>query len=489
MQIKKDDNLTLTIPLDVDVVFLPFEFASEALDDLINWQREDKKRKIVVIAFDVIETVALSDTVFVRYVHSNLKESFLNILWEHVFMKTFLFQPENKIWQYSDIFISLLHGVHLVASEYSDFGVGVYKNVRENALSQTNSFLYSKFKNSLKDIPAFICGAGASLLENLEHLKELSSKAVIASGGAALPILSRHGIDLHLIAGLDPDPERKKLLMSSFFQVPFFYQKRFSSQILSLIQGKKVALPSSKGYTFEEWLDLDAGQELCDFEGGWTVTTLLLSLLAHMGCSPIFLVGVDLAYKDVMYADENRNEEGLNAKKDLITKPDWLKAKEWIEEFALQHPENKIISTSSLTMFSHCQNISLEEAKLLLNQEVMDLKGLIHAVIEKASVKGSFNKYKKAFEEFDQSLASTEKILLSLIELFSIYHPHSPIDKGVFILLEYDLYEEIFYKNVLKPLWDVWQHVFARYSFSFEQEMKLQQILLFQTALEHYMKT
>jgi hypothetical protein len=71
----------------------------------------------------------------------------------------------------------------------------------------------------------------------------MSSKAVIFAGGAlGSSFFSSGQARVHIAAGTDPDPSYHRFLESAHFNLPFFYQDRFSYNILSKVHGEKISV-------------------------------------------------------------------------------------------------------------------------------------------------------------------------------------------------------------------------------------------------------
>ena len=467
---------------DLDILCVPQDVFVEYRHVLTTWKDGMPKRKIAIFDDDIFaDAVGEDDPDLVRYpLAVDPKETFVRFAWEHVFLRTALWLPNGYTWPWACDCNTALQGVHLVASEMQDYGVRVYHNVKQNLLHQVYSF--AALKDCLSQTPAIICGAGSTLSDNIDHISGLYQNTLICAAGAAACALSRASAPFHAAAGLDPSPDYYRFLQSSLFEIPFFYQNRFSSDILDKIQGEKIALPSNAGYVFEEWIAEHLGSDTASFDAGWTAATLLVSLATHMGCNPIILVGVDLETDEHRYAHELLQEHDVSSSAN--TKKDWMMSRLWLKEWVEKHPHITFINTSKHHFLPSGCNISLQKVMSSLIVEERDVKGLLHAAKEKARRKSHYDRVKRAFDELEESFVIAEEILKKMVDLFAFYHPHDPTAKGEFILLEYDLKELACYSVVLMPVWQVWQHVFARHSAIAHQA--LHRILFFQTILTAY---
>lgn len=468
---------------DTDVLCIPSEYFQDILPSLLQWVEKGDRYVLILwqsASFDSFIDISPRIRSFV--LHDPIEESFKQIAWEYVFLRIKLWSPSP--WKHKDLFEHTLLGVHLVASDYQDFGSKVRSNVCINTKAQDKHYSLDALKGSMKGIPAIICGAGPTLSENMEQLCQMRSSALILAGGAAIKALSSRSVFFHAAAGIDPDPDYERFVESSAFETPFFYQDRFSSEILSMIHSQKIRLPSTSEYPFEEWLKQEMGSQQSPFDGGWTVATLMTSLATHLGCSPIVFVGMDFGYKDKMYTEEltatDHSDEGAILMQGQIkTKSDWIMASHWIEQWIKTHPEARFINTSSISCFAGSESASLHSVQKELSKSY-DVKGDLHSALEEAKIKRSLDRASLAFEELDESVCRTKDLLASMVKLFESYYPEDPTSKGEFILAEYDLYDELCYKVVIEPVWRVWKHVFARIEDLPIDRRRLHEILFFQ---------
>ncbi|MCK6532576.1 MAG: DUF115 domain-containing protein [Polyangiaceae bacterium] len=149
-------------------------------------------------------------------------------------------------------------------------------------------------RNQLVGVPAFIVGAGPSLAKNAELLREATAKGVVFSTNSSGRVLARHGIEPQIfccIESVDVSP-----LVGS---VPFVDR---SIRAFSLSAHPRT-FRTGKGPLFPVWEGIP---ELCEplerltglpgLAVSGSVSTLAFSLAYAFGCSPIVLVGQDLAY-------------------------------------------------------------------------------------------------------------------------------------------------------------------------------------------------
>ena len=149
-------------------------------------------------------------------------------------------------------------------------------------------------RNQLVGVPAFIVGAGPSLGKNAELIREATAKGVVFATNSSGRVLAKHGIEPQIfccIESVDVSP-----LVGS---VPFVDR---SIRAFSLSAHPRT-FRTGKGPLFPVWEGIP---ELCEplerltglpgLAVSGSVSTLAFSLAYAFGCSPIVLVGQDLAY-------------------------------------------------------------------------------------------------------------------------------------------------------------------------------------------------
>ena len=222
-------------------------------------------------------------------------------------------QADLEFWTY-------LHRVY--SAEYRDAGRHFFLNFYQNLLNLPKAGLVNGLYKQFKDLPAIICGAGPSLDKNLDVLKTLTDKALIFAGGTAMNAVNSHGLIPHWGVGIDPnETQRSRLIMNTAYEVPYLYRSRMNHPSLNLIHGVTVYVPGSSSYLLPEWFEeqLKISSEV--IEEGFNVINFSLSLACAMGCNPIILVGVDLAYTDMKsYPSGVKNHPTYIKQEDFKTK-------------------------------------------------------------------------------------------------------------------------------------------------------------------------
>lgn len=300
--------------------------------------------------------------------------------------------------------------------EYITYGETFFQNFFRNMFALPSAYLAEKMFGKFKGMPAIICGAGPSLEKDLADLETLTDRALIFAGGSSINTISLNGLLPHFCVSIDPNwNQYARLFMNQAFQVPFFYRNRIFPQALSLIQGDRLYVPGSGGHEiakyFEKKLGIEASEEIPE---GNNVVNFSLSIATALGCNPIILLGVDLAYtEDKSYApgilkhpifDADKEISTRSLQEDLITKTDvhgktvntlwkWVAESLWITQFAVTHPEIEIINaTDGGIGFEGVKNIPLKDLLDKVFSRTFDMKTLVHKEIQDAKMPAGINK-------------------------------------------------------------------------------------------------
>ncbi len=401
------------------------------------------------------------------------EEIFKQIAWEFVFLRCHYVINSDAQQALFDKLAFYQSAIHLIASDYSDLGIGVFKNFLANAQllsrSKHGAALYNEFKNT----PAIICGAGPSLNQDLELLKKVSDRALIFGGGSSLQLLSQAGITPHFGAVIDSCAPVKRFLHQSNFEMPLFFQNRVSSELLSHAHGPLLWMRSNGNYPIEDWLMSYLEISTPVFDAGWNVVTFSCALAKAFGCDPIILVGADLACDE-----QSIYSPGIDAKPDaqeffsiknrqgqrVLTKRDFLMASHWLEAFANKHDNRRFINCSS-------QGIDIEgfvnrSFKEVVENELTLQRDLYNEVSAKVAVASdSFcDNYllQRGVAQIAASLKRCDSFCLQLIKRLEKTYPELPKKDGEFLFLEVQLEEELVFEKIIQPLWGIWHYVLER---------------------------
>ena len=168
-------------------------------------------------------------------------------------------------------------------------------DVLENLELLTHSPCFLGLAEKYQNVPAFIVGAGPSLGKNAELLADATKKGLVFAVNSSALALARRGITPQIVACMESID-----LSHLLAQIPYLDDvvRAFSmtAHPKSLRTGKGPLLPVYEGLPqFTPLISLGKanGLAVCG-----SVSTLAFSLAQRLGCSPIVLVGQDLAYTD-----------------------------------------------------------------------------------------------------------------------------------------------------------------------------------------------
>lgn len=478
--------------LNSDVICI---YSGLSLYDALSSWVEKKERMLLFIeedesAFLRAKQLKLAQNPKVRlFYHQKTSSDLLReIAWEFLYLKMGYFTTSEAGKSFFEELSSFQTAAHVLASDWSDCGKKIVSNLMHNVHHLTSSLLGPSLKNACKAMPAVVCGAGPSLDKAIPHLKNLRDKALIFAGGTAITALSIKGVLPHLAASIDPDPPQMRFLQHSCFETPFFYQSRFSAELLSKVHAPCIWMPDSGNYPLEEWLARACGIRQIHFESGWTVGTFCLAVALHLGCDPIILTGMDFSSRGSdVYASKIRGEEHKVKEGSSYTKADWSMSIEWIRAFAALHKEQRWINTSEICTLDGIEHLSFEEAIARYLQKSSDIDGYLHQLfIQAAPAAGSIDTH-AIVGELQQSFALSLTLCHELLALWQKHFPASPLQDPDYTLLETQLESEIAYRYFLSSLWQMWKapivrkepHALAR---------ELHRLLFFKTTLDDLCK-
>ena len=372
------------------------------------------------------------------------------IAWGSVMLSMDVF-AEDRWKELGDHLEECRHAAHLLLSEVADFGIQAFSNARKNW--EKGSFRSWKgMQGRFNDIPAIVCGAGPSLKEARSILPQLSSHALILAAGTAGSILNDWGIAPHLVFAIDKEMSPEWIMQQSFPESPCILQSRLSPACNAYLHSEKIIAPESGPIPWESWW---LEEERPSF--GWTVGNFATQIAIWMGCNPIIWTGMDCCYPDNQkYAQPSANKASIEINH-RMTQRDFFLSARFFEEIAQSNPNIEFINTS-LQGFPFKPPIETRpfcSIPSILEKE-FDLEGLLHHAIQ-MSPSICFDTSKEA-----AWMASVERCL---------NHCGNS-----------DLSDEIVYEFYLKPLWQIWQPIFARATSG--QDIEIHRMLFFQKVLQ-----
>lgn len=403
------------------------------------------------------------------------RETLEKLAWEFLYLPFSFENPHHPVLQKM---AGVQSEINFRAFDFADQGLQLLQNFKSNLSSPTSlaKDLYGKFNN----IPAIICGGGPSLASVQSQLKRLQDSALIIGCGAGVEALLKMGIKPHFAAHVDPAP----LHRFTSAEMPVFYQLRTAAPVVKKYKGPHLLVSGTGNFPLESWVQEKWNLEPV-FDGGWTVGTFGAALALHLGCSPIFLAGIDLAtLKGQMYAPgvkttstadqflPMKNREGES----VLSRADWVMAAQWLDQYARDHSDRRFGTIST-------KGLEIPSIPLLTLEEIPTTSGVSSLVdqtlAQTAGIDGG-QVWKEIESSFKHALELCHKILQEMEKSF----PQNPTENATCSLLEHDLTQETAFQQVLDPLWMYWRHVISRHNTSGEWGLYLNRILFFQSICE-----
>lgn len=312
------------------------------------------------------------------------------------------------------------------------FARNFWRNLFFLASSRNGGNLRKKFLN----VPAVVVGAGPSLDAHVEQLRTLNDRALIFAGGSSVPILCEAGIDPHYIAGVDPNSyQYLRVRQSTAFEVPFCWRSRLFHEALNQVLGPLLYLRGGDGYSIAYWFEKQLGISGPILEGGYSICNLLIELAAFLGCSPIILVGVDLAYGKKLepYASglrrsgafsetEYGHREHVHLKtasgKKIVTQWQWVQEAQWIDAFAEKHKRARLYTVTDSGMeFEQVPFMALDQIEKKFLQNEYDLTGRVRtALLECPQCPATKEKIVLSLQKIEKSFIRLERYLQEILE-------------------------------------------------------------------------
>lgn len=428
---------------------------------LKNWLKGSVKRHVMFIeddpailyAFletDVAEELLQdpqSELIFYsgKEIHSPEIDSYINrSLFRELHIGALAFYQTHKLLSYEQLsfLIKFLRStLESTTSEYLTLGKAFFKNYYNNLLELEHSLNGLAFVNKFKGVPAIICGAGPSLGKNIDVLRTLKDHALIFAGGTAMNALNAYGFLPHFGSGVDPfEFHYSRILANIAFETPFFYRSRMNAEAVALLHGPRLYLPGTTGYPLADWVDNKLGYPPFKLDEGSNVINMTLSIAEKLGCNPILIVGLDLAYTDGLsyapgitshgihdpreqFITKGKHDELILATdingKPIYTLMKWLVESSWYANFARNFPEVQVINcTEGGIGFAGIENMSLKEASRLYLKEPEDLEGRIAVCLlsEEAKQMPTLAATKEVIEEIVKDLTACGEVLKEICE-------------------------------------------------------------------------
>ncbi len=199
------------------------------------------------------------------------------------------------------------------------------ENIFANAPKLYSSSRVAGLFGAFRGYPGIIVSAGPSLRKNVDTLAKMHDRALIVAVDTALKVLLKRGIEPHIVMTIDAQKhslrhflgagERSAWLLADMVSYP---------RISDIYRGGRIFSTTSKYYTgydgrnrreptpMMDWIEQFI-EPVGDVQSGGSVATSAFDLLLNLGCSPILLVGQDLAYtgREIHCTGTYHNDEWL----------------------------------------------------------------------------------------------------------------------------------------------------------------------------------
>ena len=394
------------------------------------------------------------------------------IAWDFLFLKHKViaskdYKNKDTFEKIKEMEKEIFYGVHLVASDYADFGIGNFDNLLSN-IQTKNFILLEKLFNKFENTPAIICGAGNSLTKNFDHLRNNIDKSLIFSGGKALEILLDNNILPHFAGGID----KEFVFKNSSFSMPLFHLFRFNKTSFSKFKGPCVCVKDESIFSFEKFFLEKLNLDQLTIDGGWNICYFLAEIACYLGCNPIIFVGNDLSY-----LGKQKYPKGYKAKQaELIkvkdvngqyvyTQKDWYISSIWTNHLKAKFNETKFFNLSSGLELLGVENSCFEDMEKTYLTKEIDKELVLQSIanVEKTSI--NEENLASVLAEIKNSLndviVKIDKFISSCEEVYN--------KKEVFNSQLIDFVsEDLSYEIILKPVWEIWKYPMKR-------EMKLEE--------------
>lgn len=164
----------------------------------------------------------------------------------------------------------------------------------ENA-SNINGFI-----DKFKDVPAVVIGSGPSVKKNLHLIEEMYDKALIISAGSSIGLIDKMNLLPHMNLSIDGSKDMSNDINNMLKQeeILFAYLNNVHFDCIEKYKGKKMYVKTLAEQSVD-YFEKHIENQTIPLSSGGSCTNVSVDFAKKLGCNPIILIGVDLAYTDL----------------------------------------------------------------------------------------------------------------------------------------------------------------------------------------------
>lgn len=489
---KKRVEESVVVPLnrEVEAIYIYGLGRGENYFSLKEWLSRSQKHRLIFLEDEIeafypflaqkeIKELILHPQVLIKYftdphlvVQECVRESITPF-----FTLVYFPSKANRFSQLQERLYRKMGAFHALNAE-ALFSPAIVHNVRENLLRLPEAGIVNTLFKAFHQIPAVICGAGPSLALAKEELKKVHNRALIIGGGSTIAGLNHLGIEPDIGFAFDPNPEEYERMKSNqAFMTPLFYGNRVLPEIFLLSSGILGYIKSETGGLFEAYIEdrvgikektigTDLGSE------AFSVTTMAIATAVHMGCNPIILCGVDLAFTEgALYCDgvvPHNTTATLSQTANMFEHPlylnehhsnvKWMMESKTISNYALKHPEVEFINATERGIgFASIPYQSLKEVVDTRLIHSYDFQGMIYSFLLQSQREITTEKIEQLYAELESSLCTIRDYIEKQLALLQ-ENPDLTEKNGMMILYEIEIESEIAYPILLQKTQKAFQN-------------------------------
>lgn len=408
---------------------------------------------------------------------------------------------KNKRDRYTDLRRWISHDLvqkNAMVGEYLRHGASFFYNYYSNILQLPSCYSADALAGTFSQVPAIICGEGPSLDQAIPLLKNVGNRALVFAGGSSVNALTAQGVRPHFGGGIDPNPTQlQRLMTAQSYGIPYIVRARMHHEAFEAINGPRFLLSGSGGYCVSEFFEKKLGIIPENVDEGHNVINFLMEIARMMGCNPIILVGMDLAYTGLRsYAGgvvENSSveKEQILASRDLdsnaFVRPDihgnpvytlwkWVTESSWVSRWSKLFPATEVINATGGGI--GFEQIANRDFASVIQQRLgveTDIEGRVHAFMQEAIVSSATKEeMERLYKRLYQSTKECAFLAGQMVDEIAVmvkkeeYQPSKKAEK-----LEKQLLEEESFHYILGVFNDIFTKVQHRQHHQIKHDWRL----------------